>query len=269
MGEDVATVGSEGGRLAERRQDAGGCRFNYLEGGPENEGALPLLFLHGWGLAAYTFRDGLERLARHRRVVAPDLPGFHRSLCSTAGWSYADFARALCGLAQALGLARFHLAGHSTGGAIAVALAAGYPEAVASLSLIDSAGVPLGSAGKFLARKLVEQPAQAWASRFAPQHWPLFTSFSYNLLLCWPNACHTARLPLHLDLRPQLARVRAPCQLVWGENDRVIPLALGRKMAAALPGASLKILPRSYHEWSVLRPDQLAQVVEEFIAGLG
>ncbi len=262
-------VGSAGAGLVEKHQWAGGCRFSYLEGGAENHAALPLVFLHGWGLAAYTFRDGLERMARHRRIVAPDLPGFHHSLCSTAGWSYDDFARALWALAQALGLARFHLAGHSTGGGVAVALAAGFPEAVASLTLIDSAGVPLGSASKVLANKLVEQPVQAWASRFAPQHWPLFTSFSYNMLLCWRSARHTARLPLHHDLRPQLARVRAPCQLVWGENDRAIPLALGRKLAAALPSAPLKILPGAYHEWSVLCPDQLAHVVEEFIEGLG
>ncbi len=260
-------VGSAGVGLVEKHQRVGGCRFSYLEGGAENRSALPLVFLHGWGLAAYTFRDGLERMARHRRIVAPDLPGFHHSRCSTAGWSYDDFARALWALAQALGLARFHLAGHSTGGGVAVALAAGFPEAVASLTLIDSAGVPLGSASKVLANKLVEQPVQAWASRFAPQHWPLFTSFAYDMLLCWQGARHTARLPLHHDLRPQLARVRAPCQLVWGENDRTIPLALGRKLAAALPNTPLKILPRAYHEWSVLCPDQLAQVIEEFIEG--
>ena len=260
-------AGSAGIKLVEKRQRAGGCRFNYLEGGRENAAALPLVFLHGWGLASYAFRDGLERLARHRRIVAPDLPGFHRSLCATAGWSYDDFARALWALAQALGLARFHLAGHSTGGGIAVALAAGYPEAVASLTLIDSTGVPLDSARKVAANKLVEQPAQAWATRFAPQHWPLFTSFSYNMLLCWRGARHAARLPLHQDLQAQLARVRAPCQLVWGENDRTISLDLGRKLAAALPGARLKILPRAYHEWSILCPDLLAQVIEEFIQG--
>ena len=263
----MATLGLDSGRLTERRQDAGGCRFNYLEGGGQNQDALPLVFLHGWGLAAYAFRDGLERLARHRRVVAPDLPGFHRSLCSTAGWSYDDFARAIWALAQALGLARFHLAGHSTGGGISVALAAGYPEAVASLTLIDSTGVPLESARRLMANKLVEQLAQAWVTRFAPQHWPMLTAFSYAMLLCWPNARHSARLPLHLDLRPHLARVRAPCQLVWGENDRTVPLALGRKLAAALPGAPFKILPRAYHEWSILYPDQLAHVIEEFIQG--
>jgi pimeloyl-ACP methyl ester carboxylesterase len=255
--------------LTEKRQRAGGCRFNYLEGGTEHREALPLLFLHGWGLAAYTFRDGLERLARRRRVVAPDLPGFHRSLCSTAGWSYDDFARSLWALAQALGLTRFHLAGHSTGGGIAVALAASYPEAAASLTLIDSAGVPLRKARRFIAGKMVEQPAQAWATHFAPQHWPLLTSFMYDMLLCLPNALHTARLPLHEDLRPQLARVRAPCQLVWGEADRAIPLALGRELAAALPSAPLKILPGAYHEWSVFYPDKLAEIVEEFIAELG
>ena len=256
-------------RLTEKRRLAGGCRFNYLDGGAENQKALPLVFLHGWGLAAYTFRDGLERVAAHRRVVAPDLPGFHRSLCSTAGWDYDDFAGALRALAQALGLGRFHLAGHSTGGGIAAVLAANYPEAVASLSLIDSAGVPLGSAWAFVAGKLIEQPAQAWATRFAPQHWPLLTAFVYNALFCTSGALRAARLPLRQDVRPHLARVRAPCQVVWGEKDRAIPPALGRALAAALPGATFKILPGNYHEWSALRPEEFEEVIEAFVRRIG
>jgi pimeloyl-ACP methyl ester carboxylesterase len=202
-------------------------------------------------------------------VIAPDLPGFHRSLCSTPGWGYEDYARALWALAKALGLARFHLAGHSMGGGIAVALAADYPASVASLTLIDSAGVPVGSAWKFVAGKLLEQPAQAWATGLARQHGPLLTSFLYNALFCTANALHATHLPLHLDVRPQMARVQAPCQVVWGEKDRAIPLAMGRKLAAALPGAALKILPGAYHEWSALRPGWLAQVVEDFIEAVG
>jgi pimeloyl-ACP methyl ester carboxylesterase len=256
-------------RLLEKRQWAGSCQFNYLEGGAENRAALPLVFLHGWALAGYAFRDGLELLARRRRVVGPDLPGFHRSLCSTAGWGYEDYARALWAFTQALGLTRFHLAGHSTGGGIAVTLAADYPASVASLTLIDSAGVPLNSFWKVLAGKLVEQPAQAWATGLARQHWPMLTAFLYNVLFCTAGTRHAARLPLHLDVRPQLARVRAPCQLVWGENDRAIPLALGRELAAALPGAAVKILPQAYHEWSALRPALLAEVMEAFIGPLG
>jgi pimeloyl-ACP methyl ester carboxylesterase len=255
--------------LTEKRQEAGGCRFAYLEGGAGRQGALPLVFLHGWALAGYTFRDGLVRLARHRRVVAPDLPGFHHSLCSIAGWDYEKFARTIWVLTQALGLARFHLAGHSTGGGIAVMLAAEYPENVASLTLIDSAGVPLGSAWKVLARKMVEQPEQAWATGLARQHWPMVTSFLYNVLLRTANTWHTTHLPLRLDVRPQMRRVRAPCLLVWGANDRTLPPAMGRALAEALPGAAFKLLPRAYHEWSVLRPDWLEQVVEEFIRPLG
>ncbi len=259
---------SSGERLTEKRQWAAGCRFSYLEGGAQHREALPLVFLHGWALAGYSFRDGLELLAQRRRVIAPDLPGFHHSLCSTAGWSYDDHARAVWALTQALGLSRFHLAGHSTGGGIAVALAADFPESVASLMLIDSAGVPLGSFWKVLAAKLVEQPAQAWATGLARQHGPLITSFLYDIFLRPANTYHTARLPLKLDVRPQMARVQAPCQLVWGDRDRTLPLALGRELAAALPGAELKILPRSHHEWSALRPDWLRQVVEDFIQPL-
>ena len=256
--------------MIEKRQWAGGCQFNYLEGGADQPRALPLVFLHGWALAGYVYQDGLERLARQRRVIAPDWPGSHRSRCAIPGWRYEDHARAVWALTQALGLTRFHLAGHSTGGGIAVALAADFPENVVSLTLIDSAGVPLRSAGKVLARKLLtEQWAQAWVTRLAPQHGLLVTAFLYNVLFCPASTYQAAQLPLHQDVRPYLARVRAPCQLVWGEQDRTVPLALGQALAAALPGAAFKILPRAYHEWSALCPGVLAQTMEDFMRPLG
>ena len=254
--------------LTEKRLQVGRCRFNYLEGGPAEAKGLPVLFLHGWPLAAYTFRDGLERLARQRRVIAPDLPGFNQSLCSTTGWAYEDYAEAVAALASALGVPRFHLAGHSTGGGVAIVLAANFPARVSSLMLIDSAGVPLKSFGRVLGRKLLEQPAQAWTTGFARQHLPMLTAVLYNGLFRLRNTYSALHLPLHVDLRPQLATVRAPGLVVWGEKDRTEPLALGQALAAEFKGASFTVLANAYHEWSVLRPQLFAEAVERFVRAL-
>lgn len=118
--------------LVSKRLQVGECRFNVLDGGPADPSRPPLVFLHGWGLAAYPFAEGLQLLARPRRVVAPDLPGFNQSRCRTLGWGYAEYALAIHDLAQALGLGAFHLAGHSTGGGIAITLAARCPRLFAS-----------------------------------------------------------------------------------------------------------------------------------------
>jgi pimeloyl-ACP methyl ester carboxylesterase len=250
--------------LVSRRLRVGGCRFNYLEGGPAGGGA-PVVFLHGWASAAYAFAEGLTLLARQRRVIAPDLPGFNQSRCATAGWTYEDYAGAIHDLVRALGVEAFHLAGHSTGGGVAIVLAATCPQMVRSLTLIDSAGVPLGSLWRAAGRKTVEQFRQAWATRLARQHIPLMTSSLYNILFRTRNTWRSLRLPLRLDLVPRLAAVAAPSQVVWGENDATEPLAHGRTLAAGLGGAPLICLPGAYHEWSVLCPELLANTVASFI----
>jgi pimeloyl-ACP methyl ester carboxylesterase len=241
-----------------------GCRFNYLEGGSES-GLPPVLFLHGWSSAAYPFADGLRLLAEHRRVIAPDLPGFNQSLCSTTGWVYEDYADAIFGLARAVNVEAFHLAGHSTGGGVAIMMAARFPQAVRSLTLIDSTGVPLGNRWRVAARKTVELFRQAWAAPLAPQHIPLVTSALGNILFRTRNTWDSLRLPLHLDLRPLLSSVAAPSQVVWAERDATVPLAFGRALAAQLPGAQWICLPGAYHEWSVLRPQLFADTLLSFI----
>ena len=251
--------------LTSKLLQAGDCRFNYLDGGPAQPSRPPLVFLHGWACAAYPFSEGLRLLARSRRVIAPDLPGFNRSRCQTAGWDYAEYAGAIHDLTLALGLTRFHLAGHSTGGGIAIELAATWPQSVLSLTLLDSAGVPLGSMWRVGALKTWEQIRQAWDTRLARQHWPLATSALYNTLFCTRALWTSLRLPLRLDLRPRLNAVTAPAQVVWGQRDLAEPLKFGRELAAGLGGAPLVVLPGAYHEWSVMHPQLLEQTLGGFM----
>lgn len=251
--------------LISKRLRVAGCRFNYLECGPEEGELPPVLFLHGWASAAYPFADGLRLLAQHRRVVAPDLPGFNQSRCSTAGWAYEDYADAVLGLARALGVEAFHLAGHSTGGGVAITLAARCPQAVKSLTLIDSTGLPLGNRWRVAGRKTLELFQQAWSAGLAPQHIPLVTSALGNMLFRTRNTWNSLRLPLHVDLRYLMSSVAAPCQVVWGERDATVPLALGETLAMHLPGAKFICVPGAYHEWSVLRPQLFAGTLLDFI----
>jgi len=247
-----------------KRLQVGECRFNYLDGGPAEPSRPTLVFLHGWASAAYPFAEGLERLARGRRVVAPDLPGFNQSRCRTPGWGYAEYALAIHRLAQALGLSAFHLAGHSTGGGIAIELAAARPQSVLSLTLIDSTGVPLGSMWRVAVLKGVEQVRQAWDTRLARGHVPLGQAAVFDILFRTRAMWSSLRMPLEQDLRPRLKRVTAPAQVVWGERDLTEPLKFGRELAEGL-GAPLVCLPGAYHEWSVLCPQLLEQTLGGFM----
>jgi len=136
------------GAIAYERQLAGlerkeispphGLRSVYLEGG---RGA-PLLLLHGFGANKDSFVRVAKYLTPHYRVVIPDLSGFGESAKPPQA-DYAPRAQAerLRTLVHALGLGKLHLGGNSMGGHIALTYAARYPKEVASLWLLDAAGV--------------------------------------------------------------------------------------------------------------------------------
>jgi len=100
-------------------------KLSFLEAGAPSAPAL--LLLHGLGSRADSWRDQLAELPRlGLRVIAWDQPGYGlSSALPMAGPSPADYAAALTALADALGLSRFHLLGHSLGALIAGVFAAG------------------------------------------------------------------------------------------------------------------------------------------------
>jgi pimeloyl-ACP methyl ester carboxylesterase len=104
-------------------------------------GDPPALLLHGWLDNAGSFAP-LARQLPGRRLWVPDLPGHGRSGHRPAGtwYHFIDYVSDVMALAQALGLERFDLVGHSMGGAVATLLAAAYPERVRRLVLIEALG---------------------------------------------------------------------------------------------------------------------------------
>jgi pimeloyl-[acyl-carrier protein] methyl ester esterase len=72
-----------------------------------------------------------------------------------------------------------------------------------------------------------------------------------------------------LDLRAALDRVRVPCLVIHGREDRVIPWAAGERTAAAIPGARLEVIDGIGHDLPLRRPGTVEALVKEFIATAG
>lgn len=121
--------------------DVGGITTNYLEAGS----GPPLLLVHGSGpgVTAYAnWRLTIGDLARHFRVLAPDMAGFGFSGKPTAaGYSMAAWVDQLVGFLDALGIERASLVGNSFGGGLGIRLAAQHPERLDRLVLMGSMGV--------------------------------------------------------------------------------------------------------------------------------
>jgi len=104
-------------------------------------GGLPVVFVHGNGGDHGVWRASLAHLRATRRAVALDLRGCGGSQpMTTADLSVEAVAGDVGAVADALGLERFVLVAHSYGAAVAEAYAAGHPERVAGLLLVDPAG---------------------------------------------------------------------------------------------------------------------------------
>lgn len=212
-----------------------------------------LLLLHGWGLRPHVFRAALERLA-HRgfEVAAPGLAVVGRR------W---DLDRAIHRVQKTFELLEWDKAtvvGYSLGGAVAAGFAASSPSRVNLLALVNSVGLR------------IDRGMLAWAAPIAryarTSNLPAMRAFGMNALRMGglqnlAGAALYARLA-HLDA--EFARVResrVPAVVLWGENDRLLPVGMGRQIAEAL-GAPIHVVPRADHDWPVRAPELFARELE-------
>ena len=188
-----------------------------------------VLAVHGWGRTHVDFTRVLGATDAEQMVdaIALDLPGFGASPAPDGAWGAKDYAAFLRPLLDEMA-GRVVLVGHSFGGRVAVELAALADGQVAALVLYGGAARPPGPPapptgalpGRAIAgRRGHRQPASsrhgAGTLRFAR----LPGGAGHD---AWTYSC--ARVSE--DYRPSLARLRCPVELVWGEHDTVVPVAV-------------------------------------------
>lgn len=134
---------------------------------------MPVIALHGWRDNAATF-EALAPLLPALRLIAVDMPGHGLSSWRDPDgeyyiWSYVE---EVLTVADALGLAHFHLLGHSMGGAIGTLLAGLLPERIDKLALLDAVG-PISTAPDAAPGQLLRALEQAKVSN-RRHHYPSF-----------------------------------------------------------------------------------------------
>ena len=70
------------------------------------------------------------------------------------------------------------------------------------------------------------------------------------------------------EMVSRFSGITLPVRIIWGENDKVIPLRLGRKLHDNIPGSELKIIPRCGHNIQEEKPAETMQFIKEFLAKL-
>lgn len=250
-----------------KRHMSGGVAFR------ERDGAGPvLILLHGIGSAASGFAPVIERLPRDWRVIAWEAPGYAGSKPLKAEWPLAaDYAEALAGLMDRLGIARAALAGHSLGALIAGAFAASRPERVTRVLFASPAlghGRARGDLSPEAASRIAaleaegaEAFAAARAARLLHRGEPAALEAVRAMMASvkLPGYAQASRMLASGDLLADAARIGAPADVICGAEDAVTPPEGARRLFAALPRAgALTLVPEAGHALATEAPEAFA-----------
>ena len=273
--------------------DSDGTAIHYLDWGGDGP---PLILIHATGFLAALWRPIAERLAGRFRVVAIDQRGHGDSAKPDDGYRFEAFATDLQRLIEALALDGPLAAGHSSGGTTIVVHAAQRPGVIRRAVLIEPILPPPNGYVRPQGRRNSNSLAQAARRRRAvwPDREKLFRSYRSRPtfrtwrqdvlrlyveegtrlrpddgqveLKCPPEieAQFFEAVPL-LHPWPMLATLQCPALLLWGGESH-LHAGLGEQVEEAIPHARTAVVPGTTHFLPQERPDEVARLIEEFLA---
>ena len=258
---------------------ADGTHLVYLDGGV----GTPLVLVHGFGADKDNFTRVARYLTPRYRVIVPDLVGFGESAHrADVDYHYAAQAERLRAFVQALGLSRIDLGGNSMGGGIALSYAAQHPQEVASLWLIDCAGIAEAPPSE-LAR-LVRTTGQNPLMITRESDFGAFLDFVMSDPPYIPGAVkdvlareRIANQALEKQVFGQIATdsvsasirgLATPTLVLWGDEDRALSVGTVPILKTLLPNAQAVVMPHVGHAPMIERPKESAEAYLSFRDGL-
>jgi 3-oxoadipate enol-lactonase len=238
--------------------------------GPED--APTLLLGNSLGTTPQVWDAQFSALVEHFRVVRFDHRGHGESWSPPGPWSIADLGRDVLTLLDDLGIGRASFAGLSIGGMVGMWLAANAPQRLDRLVLVCTSAHP--------------DAEQAWRQRASAVRESGMAAIADAVVARWFTPAFVARQPgrvadytgmlaaipaqgyaeccealATLDLRAELAAVRAPTLVISGACDLAIPPAHGRRIADAIDGARFLVVADAAHIAPVEQPEQLTRAL--------
>lgn len=249
-------------------------QVSYLELCAKDQ-AETIVMLHGFGADSSSWLRFAKHMGRQRNLVIPDLPG-HGASCQDPSLQYgiSHHVAYLREFLDCLQIRRVHLIGNSLGAAIALRFAHDYPEAIASLVLIDAAGVEsTPSELRELVRRSGQHPLMNIRSvaeyikmmRFGMERPPYIPGLFLRHLAREKSQRAAierqmfADAEASLDQTAILKEIHAASLIIWGAKDRIVHVDDASFLQQQLIDSQLVILDRLGHVPMVESPRLVAQ----------
>ncbi len=268
-----------------------GLNVHYRDEG-KRDGRV-LVLVHGSNASLHTWEPWVKRLGKHYRIVSLDLPGHGLTGVNPAGvYDNQSYVGVVDTLMTRLGIAKAVIAGNSMGGGVAWMFALAHPEKTEALLLVDAGGQPQAKPDELpIGFRLMRTPVIKEAARLiAPRS--IFESSIKNTMSV-QSKIDDALIDRYWELNrfpgnreatmqrfssPQsmrsttkegLAGINMPVMIMWGEQDKLIPVSSARWFADAIPAAKLVIYPAVGHIPMEEIPERSAADVMAWLDGLG
>ena len=251
----------------------------------------PVILVHGLGGSIENWVYNIEPLGQRHRVYALDLKGFGRTDKTPLLRDLDELVQFIKRFMEAQHIEKASLVGNSLGGGLVLSFAIQFPDKVDKLVLVDNAGMgkdvitdfkilSLPIIGELLYKPSPKAGAGLWrkivfdASLVTDE----LVNSSYELAIL-PGApkAMLATLRAGIGIRGQranltrqllegAAKIAAPTLIVWGQQDKIIPVEHAHIAERTIPHSRLQILDRCGHMPQLERPDEFNKLVLEFLA---
>jgi len=239
---------------------SGNNKLRYFEFGV----GKPVLFLHGGGISALTYKNILELLAEKYLVIAPDLPCFGESTCPE---STDEYFAIMDKFTKHLGFEKLAVIGHSIGGVVALHLAAGNSN-IRRLVLVDAVGIAQDVSGaKFLNELLLKKTLHDFV---------LYKNFrallmvgrdvarnSINRIFQWRKIIAIMQDLLTRDFI-DFDKIDARTLILWGRQDELFPKNSAEIFHEKIKRSKLKF-ETSNHDGCLFNPKKFSSDIIDWL----
>ncbi|MHB9072786.1 MAG: alpha/beta fold hydrolase [Desulfobaccales bacterium] len=281
------TVSLEQSLGQQKTFDYQGVKINYYEAGQ----GPPIILLHGFGGCSYSWRFLAPELAQDHRVFTVDLKGYGLSDKPEDGnYAVSNQADMVAAFIRSQDLHDVVIMGHSMGGGVTLMtylkVREDQPARVKSLVLIDSAGYPqkmpwfiwlakapgVGAvAGKLVSPRfasyMVLRKCYYYDDKITEDQIDTYAYYG-SLPGAREAVVQTAKqiVPADIDaLIAQYKTISVPVLVIWGEEDEVVPLTVGKNFKRDIPNSELVILPKCGHMPPEEEPGGTTRIIKTFL----